>query len=110
MTKRTRKPMYPSTITKFNPSTDIPLYYFPVKDAFVRRTKTDNYKLYCDIWNVAIITDNFLYIYPAYRPQFEQFVEAFLQEYAPHISFQKVKPCLGRSYYEYIGHPAPITV
>lgn len=111
MARRSRKPMYPTNIPVFNPLTDTPLYYFPVKDVFVRSTNAGGHKLYCGRWNVVMITrDNFLYTYPSYRPQFEQFVEAFLWEYAPHISFQKVKPYLGNSHFEYIGKPTPITV
>lgn len=111
MYKRKAKICYPDTTPKFTPSTDTPLRYFSTKRVFVRKSGYGNHKLYCDKYIVAMVSyDNFLYLYKSYDTQYEEYVEAFLHEYAPSVSFSKMKHHLGSMYYEYIGSQALITV
>lgn len=104
MVKRKAKILRVDTVPHFNPATDIPLRYFSTNEAFVRKSGCNNYKLYCDRWVVAMVSwDKFLYLYPSYKPQYIDYMEAFINEYAPEVPFRKVTQHLGRAYYEYIG-------
>ena len=111
MPKPTRRIKYPSNIPQFDPATDTPLRYFSVKETFVRSTRRDSYKLYCGQHMVLMIAyDGFLYAFPSYQSQYEPYAEAFIREYAPHISFSHLKPHLGTLHLDYIGKPMPVTL
>ena len=106
MARQTRKPVYPSTTPTFDANTDAPLYYFPVNEVFVRHRSASNYKLFCDKWLVIMLDrDGYLYLFPSYKPEYKEYVEAFIDEYAPHITFDEVKSRLGTMQYLYIGNP-----
>lgn len=104
MEKRKHKIRLPTYIVEFTSATDTPLRYFSTKRVFVRKSGCGNYKLYCDSWMVAMVSwDKFLYLYPALENEYLDYLEAFIYEYAPEVSFTKLKPHLGHCYFEYIG-------
>lgn len=112
MQKRTKKIKYPSTIAQFDPSTDKPLRYFSTKQTFVRRTSAGSYKLFCDGYHVLMLSyDGFIYKYNFNCHEYDTFIEAFVSEYAPHVSYDKLKYKLTVTHpVEYIGLPDLVTL
>lgn len=104
---------YPTFDNPFNTKTDVPLRYFSTQEAFVRRTPYGGFKLYCEQGRYVplfLAWDGFLYIYPAFKPEYELYVEAFLHDYAPHFPIEKAKRYIGRTHYEYIGNRELVTL
>lgn len=97
---------HPEVLATFDPSIDKPLRYFSVKESFVRSTAPQNYKLYCGQYMVMMITrSGFIYKYPACKREHDEFVESFINDYAPHVSYYKLKPLLSLFKPVYIGLP-----
>ena len=111
MPKGKRKIKCPSTLATFNPAYDVPLRYFSTKETFVRSTSPQNYKLYCGQYMVMMLTrDGFAYKYPSYKSEYDDYIEAFIDEYAPHIHYHKMKSTLSTLKPVYIGLPEPVTL
>lgn len=95
----------------FDPSTDKPLRYFSTKEVFVRSTAQQNYKLFCEHKMVLLLTrDGLFYKYPAYKIEHEEYAEAFIGEYAPHVQYNTIKYTLTQLAPVYIGTPDIVTL
>lgn len=107
------KMKYPTLKWQFNPNTDTCLRSFNIKEAFVHHNEYGGVKLYCDDGSytpIFISSDKFLYITPSFNTSNEQYVEAFLLEYAPYYPLKKAKQHMGSWYFEYIGNLETVTL
>ena len=81
----------------------IPLKHAPDTDAFVVRKRNGTIKLYfADSHLLTYSYDEYLYMYPALTHEYSHVLKAFLEEFAPHIEYNKIRPYIGRSHYTYL--------